>query len=327
MVLSIFKTKAEANKSKIDASEAYNLWDIAKSAYDAIHRVQIYENFTHDPDLTYIAGKFRQSLKSHIDIVEKLLSKYSIKGPDAPIVDINSAINSQVLNDQYMATQMFIYAQESIEMVLRAIRTSTTNDEIRTALINMVKRMVKREGMLSKYMKLKGWVANPPLFPHLPVATIDKIDCAEAFHLWDHLTYRYDNIKLTQLMYAYANDGDFKILLKTGLQSTLNKQAKLLEKELNHFGIPVPIHPPTVMPTAESSELFEDDFMFRLLIMGIQGTAILHAQALKQCVTNDRVRKIFEQLLFEEIDMHSSLIKYGKVKGWFNVVPEYGTGI
>ena len=49
----------------------------------------------------------------------------------------------------------------------------------------------------------------------------------------------------------------------------------------------------------------------------------MHAQALKQSVTNDRIRKIFRQLLLEEIDIMDRLIILGKLKGWLHVPPQY----
>lgn len=49
----------------------------------------------------------------------------------------------------------------------------------------------------------------------------------------------------------------------------------------------------------------------------------MHAQALKQCVTNDRIRKIFRQLVLEEINIGNRLIVYGKIKGWLNEPPQY----
>lgn len=51
--------------------------------------------------------------------------------------------------------------------------------------------------------------------------------------------------------------------------------------------------------------------------------ALLHAEANKKCITNDRVRKIFSNMLLKEISFYDKFIKYGKVKGWLNDVPVY----
>jgi len=176
-----------------------------------------------------------------------------------------------------------------------------------------------------KYLKLKGWLNIPPSYPHIPSGTNEKIDTGEAFFLWDHLAFRNDNIELTQHFYAYANDVDFKILLKEGLEETLKKQAKMLEKELRKFGIPLPVRPPNVIPSVENTHIMHDDNIFRQLFFGVQGAVIIHAHALLKSTTNDRIRKIFKDLLISEVNIQDNLILFGKFKGWLNPAPEYGT--
>ena len=104
---------------------------------------------------------------------------------------------------------------------------------------------------------------------------------------------------------------------------TLGKQQDMLEKELQYFGIPLPIHPPSVTPPETNTEIMRDDYMYKNLLTGMQGAAIMHTMALKQCVTNDRVRKLFKQLLYEELDIYNNMVKFGKMKAWINVVPRY----
>lgn len=122
---------------------------------------------------------------------------------------------------------------------------------------------------------------------------------------------------------GFVYDGDFKLLLKVGLQGPLKHQTAMLEKELEHFGIPLPQRLSNVVVPPKNTELLKDEFIYKEIATGIHGAAIMHAQALKQCTTNDRVRGIFERLLLSEVGLLDKLIKFGKVKGWLNPTPQY----
>jgi len=73
--------------------------------------------------------------------------------------------------------------QEEMELILRAIRTSTTNDNIRALFIKFVSAAVNDLDTLIKYLKLKGWINQPPIYPNIPASTKEKLDAGEAFHL------------------------------------------------------------------------------------------------------------------------------------------------
>ncbi|MFZ7102711.1 MAG: DUF3231 family protein [Peptococcaceae bacterium] len=322
MVFSIRK-KSEQNRSHINVQEAYNLWDVLSVKYGEIEHIQIWENFAHDFDLKFLLNSLLADFKKDAQNLEREMGKYGVSGIDSPRKGINTASNSEVITDEFISQSLFIRAQETMEMLLRIIRTSTTNDNIRKMFIKMERESISRIDVIMKYLKLKGWINQPPLYPNIPGAISEQIDCGEAYHLWDHLTFRYDNIQQTQILYEAAHDGDFKALLKTGLEDVLSKQAEILEKECLKFGLPLPKRPPNVLTTLETTEILEDDYMFRILNSGIQGAAVLHASAVKQCLTNDKLRKIFVNLLYQEINMADKLTKFGKLKSWFNEAPQY----
>jgi len=50
---------------------------------------------------------------------------------------------------------------------------------------------------------------------------------------------------------------------------------------------------------------------------------MVHAQTLKECIFNDRVRGIFKQLLIDELNYIDNYYKFGKMKGWFHEIPMY----
>jgi hypothetical protein len=321
--ISILSKKAEETRKLIDVQEAYHLWDLLTTNYQAVTRAGVWQAYAHDLDLLAVLKIYHLALAEQADELEKEAKKYGIHPPERPSKTTSTSVNSEIITDEYIAKEVFIATQEKLESELKAIRTSTTNDAFRGLLIKFLSTRITQLDSIIKYLKAKGWIGNPPPYPSIPSGEKEKLDSGEAFHLWDHLTFRYDNIEQTQMWYEYAYDDDFRMMLKKGLQDSLQQQADILEKELIRFGIPMPKRPPSFTAAAENTNIFSDRAVYRNLIAGIIGAAILHALALKQSVTNDRIRGIFKQLLVEEVMLLDKLIKFGKVKGWLNPVPQY----
>lgn len=203
--------------------------------------------------------------------------------------------------------------QEILEMYLRAIKTAVTNDNLRKIFISKVKKDIKYLDKIIKYLKLKGWVDQPPMYPNIPVDTNEQIDCGEAYHLWEHLSYRYNNLEQTSIYSAFAHDGEFKLILQAG-QKMIKNQVETLEKECINFGIVCPSQPKTLYTNIEDIDIIDDSYLYGQLIEGMQMASINHAQAVKQSLTNDRIRELFTSLIFSEIDIINKMILYGKEK-------------
>lgn len=323
MVFTLPFTRGETKKAMLNVQEAYGLWDLVTTKYGNIDKLQIWISYAHDTDFKYYLRSFLNAELKNIELIEAELKKYSIAGPDKPMQGLSSSVNPEIITDQRLGLWFLTTLQEEIELMLRAIRTTTTNDAIRGLFIKLAIKRLEDLDNVFKYVKLKGWINQPPIYPNIPSGTKEIVDTGEAFHLWDHLTYRYDNIQQTQFWYEYAHDGDFKILLKKGLQGSLKKEATILEDELIKFGIPLPKHPSEIIQTAEDTTILNDDYMFRLLNTGIMGALWLHSLAVKQCTTNDRIRTIFKNLLITEIKSMDKIFMIGKLKGWLNVPPNY----
>ncbi|MDD4752371.1 MAG: DUF3231 family protein [Desulfitobacteriaceae bacterium] len=323
MVFTVPRSKSEKLQQLVDVEEAYNLWDVLKSMYSVMERVQIWSNFAHDPEFGLILQSSLSAITKEIKIVEKELKRYAIQGPKTNRSKINTSVNSEILLDKFLAHDLFLVLQEQMEMYLRAFVTSTTNDNVRKIFLKLLSNAVERQNLMEKYLKIKGWLETPPLYPLTSNYVGERLDTGEVFHLWDHLTYRYDNIEKTEIFHDFVYDGDFKLLIKIGLQGVLKKQASMLEKELENFGIPLPEHPPNVISPPDNTEILKDAFMYKDIMIGIHGATIMHVASLKQSTTNDRVRKIFQDLLLAEINMLDKMIKFGKVKGWLHPVPQY----
>ncbi|MHB1418640.1 MAG: DUF3231 family protein [Bacillota bacterium] len=315
---------SRTRKDLVDISEAFNLWGVVRAYNIVVESAQIWDNYIQDPEFGYLLQKYIEDVKKDIRTMEEMMERYSIKGSDSHPPYIRTGVNSEVIRDQYIATQFLFCKQEHMEMLLRVSITIFTNDKLRRFFSGLTKKCIDDLDFTIKYLKLKGWTDTPPLYPHIPSATNDKLDCGEAFLLWEHLNYRYDTIRITDYFYALSNDGEFKLLLKNGLNNLLRKEIKFLEKEMEHFGIPAPIRPTMVMPpVSNSKELIDDDFLYRTIYDGLGGAAMIHARGFKQCNTNDRVRTLFKKLLLEEMDTIDDLIKYGKMKGWVDPVPKF----
>lgn len=317
----VLRKSRQKKNAQLNAMEAFSLWEMLNSKYTSLEKIAIWENYAHDVDLKLYLHSYSTVIKGFVRTLEQALVRYGIKGPDAHVLTANTLANSDIIRDQLIATDVFVMLQEHVEMLLMAIGSSTTNDNVRKIFIDMVHKDLEQLSFAVKYCKTKGWLYVPPMFPQSS-DVYAKIDAAEAFNLWSHLTYRYDNLQLTQIFLSMANDGDFKLLLKAGRRLLL-RQIKTLEKELRRFGIAFPVRPPAVMPPG-AIQAADDDNMLRTIFSGMTGALTVHAKAVKQSTTNDRVRKLFTDLLIQEIDHLDRIIKYGKMKGWLNPAPSFG---
>lgn len=322
MVLEKIKDMLHREPSQIDAMEAFNLWDILNSKYHEVERLQILQHFTHDTDLKIIIKYYIQVHNENIAVLKKEISRYQINAP-YPNREIGPPpCNIEMYTDEFIAGEVLICIQEHIENLLRFLRTSMTNDSLRSIVSKIARQTIDNEAMIVDYMSLKGWIKMCPRYHNVPASIRENLSAAEAYNLWDHLCIRYDNIQQTRLFLAFVHDLDFKLVLKTGLD-TLAAQVRMLEKEIVHFGITAPKKPTDVTVSTNRIDILEDRHIYRIILFGQQGALDMHFVPVKQCTFNARIREIFKKLLIEEIDILSDYIKFGKLKGWINPAPAY----
>jgi hypothetical protein len=314
--------KAEKAQGQINIREAFTLWDLLNSKYMAVERVQIWENFAHDPDLKFFLKGHIKTLEANITILEGEMKRYSVKSSDRNRSFVHSSSNTQVVTDEFIALDIFLYLQEHMENLLKSVISTTTNDDLRTKIIEMTLTTIEATDKIIRYLLLKGWISTPPVYKDLPANVNVKIGVVEIANLWDHLALRYDNVKTTEIFASIVHDVDFKAILHMGLNS-LQKQITLLEKQLKYFGAPLPKKPGKITLTISETEVLDDDYMYRVLMNAFQGAALLHAKSFKESTVCDKTRKIFSQLLKEEINIIDKFTKIGKIKGWLNPAPRY----
>ncbi len=324
MIMDLLKKKSGQRQQLIDSREAYSLWDVLNSKYLVMDKLMIYENFAHDPSLKIVIKTMYKPLQNNINILEKEMEKYAVKSPDRNRAAAVTPENPTMVTDEYIALDIFVYFQEHIENLLRVFGSSVTNDDVRKMFKEMTKRTVEETNVMIYYLRNKGWLSKSPLYTNIPAGVSEEISLGEATGLWDHLTYRYDSIRTTEIFVTLVRDFDFKVVLETGLRQ-LRKQIGILEKELKYYGLPFPKRPGKITLIQENVQIFEDDYIYRMLHGFMQGAFIKHAQSFKESTVNDKVRGIYKQLLYDEIDILDNFIKFGKLKGWLNTVPTYGS--
>lgn len=199
------------------------------------------------------------------------------------------------------------------------------NNGVRATFHNYAKSAIEKTDDFIKYMKLKGWIETPPLYDYVSPDFKEQVACNEIYLLWDHLAFRYNNIRQTQFFSSYASDEEFQSLLKRG-SAVLRKQAKEIEDLLIQIGVTLPTSYTDIVPTPDNTQMIEDEFMFNNTLFGMQNAAALHGIALEEVIVNDNIRKFFKKLTFSELEIIDTMIKYGKLKGWITVVPGYKIG-
>ena len=160
----------------------------------------------------------------------------------------------------------------------------------------------------------------------LGMSTKDKqsnINVSEAFHLWNHLVWRYTVIQTTDTLSNYARDKDLKLIITSGIKA-LQEQVEALEKEMLTYGIPLPIRPPKQMKQSENIEIFTDRYIFRRILRGIQSFLPTHTAAFIHS-TSPKIRGLFMRSLFDEMKLYDQFLEYGKIKGYEDRPPVYKT--
>jgi hypothetical protein len=288
----------------------------------ALELLQVWGNYAHDSEFKSLLASYSKALEKNIHLLEDTAKKTGLSGPDKNRSTAYTPVKSEIMYDEHLAQEMFIFSQENLNQHLRVLSSTTSHDGLRKLFTKFLLTAIDRADSVVYFLKTKGWIDTPPLY-HLAPANAVTLAAGEAFHLWDHLAFRYDNISQTEIYHAFAKDLDFKLILIVGLQRGLRQQAEMLEKELQHFGIPLPKRPKNFSVPENLTAFLEDDHMFRMVLTGTQGACMQHAQALKQCTVNDRIRAIFKKLLLKEVDYYNDLIRFGKLKGWVHPVPMY----
>ena len=254
--------------------------------------------------------------------MEEKAKTLKLKVPLRPATDYKFSTQIEQVTDQMIYKKLYSDLVSEINTLVMANRTSVTNDSIRMFFKEtLLKNLNTLEGFY-KYGKLKTWVDVEPSYKSDKPVESEQISISEAFNIWEHINIRYDQLRLTNFFLEVIHDKEFKTALTMGL-NTLNKQIRILEELALKFEVPLPERIPSSMESSIDPEIMEDKFIYRTIFTGQQYAAMLHARAVLTTTRNDKLRKVFLNLLREELDIYNSFVKYGKLKGWLYPYPMY----
>jgi len=321
-LISIFK-KVNDREDRLDIQEAFNIYNLLRARYVSIQTVQLFKNFTHDVDWEIILDGFMKHFDKQIAILEELGQKFRIIMPNRSPLDVNFSTSINDIADDYIYKKIFHDLIAQLMSLIHAVRSSSTNDKLRNVIIDDLKIHFKDFDTLYRFGKLKGWEETYPVYKTALTHQEEQLSTSEAFHIWDHLNMRYEQIELIGLFTGFAHDTEFKAILDHGLY-TFNKQVAHLEQLALKLNVPLPNRPTLPIVSPIDPETIKDKFMYRNILSWELTSLDTHVRAIIETIRNDSLRKLWNEQLNSELEYYDKYLKYGKMKGWTRVVPIYG---
>ncbi len=319
---SIFK-RARGGKEQIDIQEAFNIFNLLRARYVSSQTVQIFKNFVHDREWGMVLDTFLKHFEHQITVLEEEGKKFRITMPNKPPLDTKFAASINEITDEYIYKKIYHDLIAQLMSLIHAVRTTSTNDNLRNTIIQDLLTHFKDFETLYKFGKLKGWEESHPVYKTALPHDREQLSTAEAFHIWDIISLRYEQMELLGLYVSFAHDTEFKVILQHGLY-IISKQAGRLEQLALKLNVTLPNRPSTPVAAPIDPETIKDQVMY-INILGWLLTAIdTHVRAIIETVRNDSLRKLWNELLSSELEYYDKYLKYGKMKGWTRAVPIYG---
>lgn len=310
----LFNDKAE-EQSKMNVETAYMLWRGLVDRDITIDHFQVLKNFIFDKKFQAYVEKILQEYQQELAKLNRRLNKFSIVGPDPSPNDQTVQVRTDILNDQGIAEVLYRFMRLDVNLLMLGMKETPTNEEIFDFGRELAEAAIYRIDDFIKYMKSNGWLYLPPEYRHTRPNVSDKAAVNEIFLLYDHLIFRYNNIRLTQIFTVYASDQMFKAMLTTGVK-ILQNQIKELEDKLLYYGAVLPKSYPSNTVVPKDKDMFEDRFIFNHILRGMQDAVALHGTSIQEIITNDYLRQYFIKLTFSELSLIDKMVKYGKLQGW-----------
>ena len=323
MDLQTLINKFTKRDESLDIQEAFNIYSLLRARYVSAQTVQLFKNFAHDTDWEIILSGFQKNFQEQISILEKLGKEYRIVMPNRPPKDVKFATHLNNITDDYIYKKIYHDLVAQLMSLVQAVRSTSTNDNLRTVIIEDLTTHFEDFDTLYKFGKLKGWEETYPVYKTDTNQQKEQLSTSEAFHIWDHITMLYDQSELISIFANFAHDTEFKVILQHGLY-TYSKQVDNLEQLALKLNVPLPNRPALPVETAIDPETITDKFMYRIVLSWELAALETHVRAIIETIRNDSLRKLWSGLLTTELEYYDKYLKYGKLKGWTRVVPTYG---
>lgn len=322
MAPSIFK-KARGGKEQLDIQEAFNIFNLLRARYVSSQTIQIFKNFVHDREWDKVLDTFLKHFEGQISVLEGEAKKFSIVMPSKPPLDIKFAASINEITDEYIYKKIYHDLIAQLMSLIHAVRTTSTNDNLRNSVIQDLITHFKDFEILYKFGKVKGWEESYPVYKTALPHTKEQLSTAEAFHIWDHISLRYEQMELIGLYINFAHDTEFKAILQHGLY-VVTKQVKQLEQLALKLYVTLPNRPSPPVMAPIDPETIKDQFMYNNILSWLLNALDTHVRAIIETIRNDPLRNLWTGLLTAELEYYDKFLKYGKMKGWTKVVPIYG---
>jgi len=321
-LISIFK-KVTNIEERLDIQEAFNIYNLLRARYVSTQTVQLFKNFVHDTGWEIILDGFQKHFDKQIAILEELGQRYHIIMPNRSPLDVKFATSINDIADDYIYKKIYHDLIAQLMSLIHAVRTSSTNDKLRHVIIQDLTIHFKDFDTLYKFGKLKGWEETYPVYKTSAPHQEEALSTSEAFHIWDHINLRYEQIELIGIFMNFAHDTEFRVILEHGLY-IFNKQVNNLEQLALKLNIPLPNRPTLPVMSPIDPQTIKDKFMYRNILSWELTSLDTHVRAIIETIRNDTLRKLWNEHLNGELEYYDKYLKYGKMKGWTRVVPIYG---
>lgn len=318
--------KFKGEKERLDIQEAFNIYNLLRARYVSAQTLQIFKNFVHDIGWEIILDKFMKHFNKQIAVLEELADQYRIIMPSRPPLDIKFATSINDITDEYIYKKIYHDLIAELMSLIHAVRSTSTNDNLRNIIIQDLTTHFEDFDILYKFGKLKGWEESYPVYKTALPHQKEQLSTSEAFHIWDHINLRYEQIELIGLFINFAHDTEFKVILQHG-SYIFNKQVNHLEQLALRLNVPLPNRPTPPVMSPIDPETIKDKFMYANILSWELTSLDTHVRAIIETIRNDSLRKLWSELLNAELEYYDKYLKYGKMKGWTIVVPIYGEPI
>ncbi|MBK5240314.1 DUF3231 family protein [Clostridium sp.] len=315
--------KVKKREDVIDIQEAFNIYSLLRARYVSTQTVQLFKNFVHDVGWEVVLNGFQTNFENQINNLEKLGEKFRIIMPNRPPVDVKFATRINNITDDYIYKKIYHDLVAQLMSLNHAVRSTSTNDNLRNIIIQDLKIHFDDFNILYKFGKLKGWEETYPTYKTAIVQEKEQLATSEAFHIWDHIVMRYEQIELIGIFSSFAHDTEFKVILQHGLY-IYNKQVKKLENLALKLNIPLPNRSALPVTSPIDPEMITDRFMYRIILSWQLSALDAHLRAIIETIRNEPLRKLWRDFLDSELEYYDKYLKYGKMKGWTRVIPIYG---
>jgi len=316
---SIFKT---GTKGVVDIREVFNIWNLTRARYASSESTKFFINFVHDRDFAVLLASFLTHYEKQSKILESEGEKFRIKAPNPGPAELKTSTELHILTDKFIFRQVYHGLTAELMTLMAAIRSSVTNDRIRSVIIRDMEQHLQDFEKLYKYGKVKGWQEDPPAHKTARPVRDEPISISEAFHIWDHLSQRYYHIAQTKLLARFAHDKELSVIMNLGLRN-LEVEVKLIEQQAIEFEVPLPERSPVSLPVADDPESLQDVYIYNTILRGIQDAMDLHVQSTIEIIRNDPLRDLLFGFWKNEFSLYDKFLKYGKTKGWLTTTPIY----